>query len=63
MLFCFLFVNDALNILFNNYFTFCVLYFVKVELIDKSVLVFFALIAFLFFFIFNIIFLLFLSNA
>jgi len=63
VLFCFLFVNDVLNILFSNYFVFCVLYFVKIELIDRSVSTFFVLIAFLSFFIFDIIFLLFLFNA
>jgi len=63
MLFFFFFVNNALNTLFSNYFAFCVLYFAKVELIDKSVLVFFALIASLSLFIFNIIFSLFLFNV
>jgi len=63
VLFCFLFVNNTLNILFSNYFAFCILYFVKVKLISESVLAFFALIVFLLFFIFNIIFLLFLSNT
>jgi len=63
MLFCFLFVNNVLNILFNNYFALCILYFVKIELINENILMFFVLIAFLFLFISNIIFSLFLSNA
>jgi len=63
VLFCFLFVNNALNILFSNYFALCVLYFVKVKLINKSILAFFVSITFLSLFISNIIFLLFLFNA
>jgi len=63
VLFCFLFINDTLNILFSNYFAFRILYFVKVKLINENILAFFVLIAFLSFFIFNIIFLLFLFNV
>ncbi len=62
ILFWFLFVNNILKILFNNYLIICVLYSIKAKLINRNVLIFFVLILFLSLFIFTSILLLFLSN-